>query len=127
MGREGQDQPIEGRGPGREAVSGSDAAAAAADAAGARADQQHLRTIQKERQARVAKAVLALAIAVILIIFILSNSAATRVSFVFFHRSPPLIWVMFACAVMGGILGFLIGRPGKQVRLHRRPREEKGS
>jgi len=75
----------------------------------------------------VAKALVALGLAVILIMFILFNSAATRVSFVFFHRKPPLIWVMFACAVLGGIVGFLIGRPGKQLRLRRRPKEEKKS
>jgi uncharacterized integral membrane protein len=127
MRREEQNQPAGGRGSPHEPVSGSDSAAAAGDAAQVRADQEHLRALQKERQARVAKAVVTLGLAVILIIFILSNSAATRVSFVFFHRKPPLIWVMFACAVLGGIVGFLIGRPGKQVRVRRRPRQEEKS
>jgi uncharacterized integral membrane protein len=105
----------------------ADADMARADAAEVRADQEHLRALQRARQARVAKAVVALGLAAILIIFITSNSKATPVSFVFFDRKPPLIWVMFACAVLGGIVGFLIGRPGKQIRLHRRPKEEKKS
>jgi uncharacterized integral membrane protein len=66
----------------------------------------------------VAKAVAILGIVVILMIFIIANAKAVPVSFVFFHRMPPLIWVMFACAVLGGIVGYLIGKPGRQVRLH---------
>ncbi len=91
----------------------------------AREDQEHLRALQKERQARVAKVVVALAIAVILMLFIIFNSKASRVSFVFFTGHPPLIWVMFACAVLGGILGYLVGRPGRQVTLHRRARQDR--
>ena len=91
----------------------------------AREDHEHLRALQKERQARVAKVVVALAIAVILMLFIIFNSKASRVSFVFFTGHPPLIWVMFACAVLGGILGYLVGRPGRQVTLHRRARQDR--
>jgi uncharacterized integral membrane protein len=90
-----------------------------------KADEEHLRDLQRARQARVAKVVVALAIAVILIIFIVSNSQPVKVNFVFFTRRPGLIWIMFTCAVLGGILGYLIGRPGRQVRLHRK-REDEG-
>jgi uncharacterized integral membrane protein len=90
-----------------------------------KADQEHLRELQRARQTRVAKVLVALAIAVILIIFIVANSQPVKVNFVFFTRRPGLIWIMFTCAVLGGILGYLIGRPGRQVRLHRR-REEQG-
>jgi uncharacterized integral membrane protein len=55
-----------------------------------------------------------------LIAFIVANGDSVPVKFVFFTRRPPLIWVMFACAVLGGILGYMVGRPGKQVRLHRK-------
>jgi len=88
--------------------------------AGARAaDQAQLRRLQKERQTRVAKVIAALVIVGILIAFIVSNSQSVKVRFVFFTRYPALIWVMFACAVLGGIVGYLIGRPGRQVRMHR--------
>jgi uncharacterized integral membrane protein len=90
-----------------------------------KADGEHLRDLQRARQARVAKVIVALAIAVILIIFIVSNSQPVKVNFVFFTRRPGLIWIMFTCAVLGGILGYLIGRPGRQVRLHRK-REDQG-
>jgi uncharacterized integral membrane protein len=89
-----------------------------------RADQEHLRELQRARQGRLVKVLVGLIIAVILIVFILTNSQAVTVNFVFVKRKPPLIWVMFGCAVLGGILGYLVGRPGKQIRFHRRRREE---
>jgi uncharacterized integral membrane protein len=89
-----------------------------------KADQEHLHELQRARQVRVAKVLVALAIAVILIIFIVSNSQPVPVDFVFLTRHPRLIWVMFACAVLGGLVGYLIGRPGKQVRLHRRRQDQ---
>jgi uncharacterized integral membrane protein len=110
MRREG-DQP--GRMPGQP------------DDSARKADAEHLRELQKERQARVTKAIIALALAVILVVFIIQNSQRVEAHFVFFTHEARLIWVMFACAVLGGILGFLLGRPGKQVRLHRRKDEPK--
>jgi uncharacterized integral membrane protein len=85
-----------------------------------RADREHFRELQKARQGRVVKTLLALTLAVVFIVFILTNSQAVTVNFVFVKRKPPLIWVMFGCAVVGGIFGYLVGRPGKQIRLHRR-------
>ena len=84
-----------------------------------RADQEHLRELQKARQARLAKLLAALIIAVLLIIFILSNSRAVPISFVFFTGRQRLIWVMFFCAVLGGVIGYLVGKPGRRARLHR--------
>ena len=113
MRREGSDQPERPVGkPGE----GPD---------GRQAEFDRLRDMEKARQARVAKAVVAIGILVILLIFIVSNSQGVKVHYVFFTRNPPLIWVMFACALMGGILGYLVGRPGKQVRIRRGSKEEK--
>jgi uncharacterized integral membrane protein len=89
-----------------------------------RADREHLRQIQRDRQARVVKAIVALAIVAVLILFIITNSQPVEVDFVFVTRHPRLIWVMFACAILGGIAGYLLGRPGRQIRLHRRRDEE---
>ena len=85
-----------------------------------KADREHSRQLQRERQSRVAKAIVGLFILGVLIAFIVSNGHSVKVNFVFVTRQPPLIWVMFACAVLGGILGYLVGRPGKQVRFHRK-------
>ena len=88
-------------------------------AEGRREDLAHLRDLRLDRQRRVVKVVVGLAIVVILMIFIIANAHPVKVSFVFVTRMPPLIWVMLACTVLGGIVGYLIGRPGRQVRLHR--------
>ncbi len=90
------------------------------------ADREHLRELQRARQGRVVKTLLALTLAVLFIVFILTNSQAVTVNFVFVKRKPPLIWVMFGCAVVGGILAYLVGRPGKQIRFHRRRRDDEG-
>jgi uncharacterized integral membrane protein len=84
-----------------------------------KADQEHYRDLQRARQARVAKVLVILFLAGVLIAFIVANSQSVVVHFVFVTRRPALIWVMFFCALVGGIVGYLIGRPGKQVRLHR--------
>lgn len=84
-----------------------------------REDEAHLRELQRARQARVAKLVVALAIVIILIVFVVQNSQRVPVDFVFVTRQSRLIWVMVVCAILGGIVGYLVGRPGKQVRLHR--------
>ena len=90
-----------------------------------RADQEHSHQLQRERQARVAKAVVGLFILGVLIAFIVANGHSVKVNFVFVTRQPPLIWVMFSCAVLGGILGYLVGRPGRQVRFHRKKEDER--
>lgn len=81
----------------------------------ASAEERQLAALRRARQGRVAKVLVALAIIAILIVFVISNSQPVPVDFVFVTRHPRLIWVMFACAVLGGIAGFLIGKPGRQV------------
>ena len=89
-----------------------------------RAQQDQLRGLQRARQARVVKVVVALVILVVLIIFVIANSDPVKVNFVVVTRHPRLIWVMIFCAVLGGILGYLIGRPGR-LAARGRPKEEK--
>jgi uncharacterized integral membrane protein len=88
-------------------------------------DAEHHRALQRARQRRVAKLLVALFIVVVLIVFIVQNSKTVPVDYVFFTRHSKLIWVMLACAVLGGIVGYLVGRPGKQLRFHRRDEAEK--
>jgi uncharacterized integral membrane protein len=81
--------------------------------------------LRRERQTRVAKVLVALFLLGVLVAFIVANSQSVVVHFVFVTRRPALIWVMFTCAVLGGIIGYLIGRPGKQVRLRRQKEQPK--
>jgi uncharacterized integral membrane protein len=87
-------------------------------------DEMVLRQISRERQSRVAKVVVGLAVLVVLILFVLWNSQSVKVNFVFVSGHPPLIWVMLACAVLGGLLGYLVGKPGRQIRVRRRQAKE---
>ena len=89
-----------------------------------RDEQAREKETDRERRARLVKVLVALGIAIVLLIFITTNSQGVKVHFVFFTSRPPLIWVMFACAVLGGALGYLIGKPGQQLTLRRRkPRD----
>jgi uncharacterized integral membrane protein len=114
MSQEGQSQPSSGSHWGQTGSSqqpsgrppGSDVS---------RVQQDQLKALERARQARVVKILVALAILVILIIFVIANSSPVKVNFVVLTRHPRLIWVMIACAVLGGIVGYLIGRPGRQV------------
>lgn len=89
-----------------------------------RADRQHLRELQRARWLRLAKVLVALAIVVSFIIFVIQNSQAVPVDFVFLTSYPRLIWVMVACALLGGVVGYLIGKPPRNLRLHRRSGDE---
>jgi uncharacterized integral membrane protein len=89
------------------------------ESAASRADQEQMHRLQRDRQTRVAKAIALLVILGVLIAFIVANSQSVTVHFVFFTRRPALIWVMFACALLGAILGYLIGRPARRTRLPR--------
>jgi uncharacterized integral membrane protein len=75
----------------------------------------------------VAKLLIVLALLVIVIIFVIANSQGVEVDFVFATRHPPLIWVMLGSAFLGGIIGYAVGRPGKELRRlrDRRGRDEK--
>jgi uncharacterized integral membrane protein len=71
----------------------------------------------------VAKVLAALVVVILFVTFVIANSQGVEVDFVFVTRRPPLIWVMLACTVLGGIAGYVIGRPGKELRRLRRPKD----
>jgi len=79
-------------------------------------DDERMRQLQRHRQTRAAKSIVLLAIIALLVLFIVWNAHSVKVSFVFGDADVGLIWVMLACAVLGGIIGFIIGRPGRAFR-----------
>jgi uncharacterized integral membrane protein len=87
------------------------------------ADQAHQRAQDRARRGRFVKVLIALVLIVVFIVFVTSNARETRVSFVFFKSDIALIWVMFGCAVVGGIVGYLIGKPGRQILREKKPKE----
>ncbi|MBI2238039.1 MAG: hypothetical protein HYU54_05875 [Actinobacteria bacterium] len=84
-----------------------------------------LDVIRKATRRRVVLMLSILALVVFLIAFVIQNSTRVEISFVFFSREVRPIWLMVTSAVLGGIVGYLVGRPGKQIRLGRRKDEPK--
>jgi uncharacterized integral membrane protein len=108
-------------GPGAQPPSPAPSSAKPADSSGTAAagpsEPEHsLDQVAKARRRRTAKAVLALLIFVFLVLFVVANSQPVEVNFLFFTAHPRLIWVMVTCAVLGGVLGYLLGRPGSEAR-----------
>jgi uncharacterized integral membrane protein len=106
------------RGPGAAPPPGSsDASAATA------AEPDHALTeVARARRRRATKAVAALVVFVLLVLFIVANAQPVEVNFLVGTFHPRLIWVMVTCAVLGGFLGYLLGRPGNEAK----PKKRKG-
>ncbi len=103
--------PEEGGAPERQA-----AEAAGAEQA-ARAEQ--LRALGRARRRRATAAVVGVVALVLLAAFVVRNAQPVEVNFVFLTRHPRLIWVMMACAVLGGIVGYVLGSPRRRERRER--------
>jgi uncharacterized integral membrane protein len=82
------------------------------------ADREHLRRLQRERQRRLVKAVVVLVILVLLVVFVIQNSDRVPIDFIFVTRRSRLIYVLIVTALLGGVAGYLLGRPGKRTRPH---------
>jgi lipopolysaccharide assembly protein A len=82
------------------------------------ADREHQDQLRRVRQTRLAKAIVILTLLVLLAIFVIKNSHPVAINYVFLTRDTRLIWIMLACAVVGFVIGYLVGRPGKAFRFH---------
>jgi uncharacterized integral membrane protein len=89
-----------------------------------RADEEHLRKLRRVRRSRAAKGLTLALLAVMFITFVSQNSRAVEVRFLSWTWSVGLIWVFVMAAGLGAVAGFLISRPGKQLRLHEPSPEE---
>lgn len=54
------------------------------------------------------------AIVILLLAFVLSNRDTVNVDFLVFDINVALIWVLVGQAVLGGIVGFLLGRRSRK-------------
>ena len=88
-------------------------------------DDERMRQLQKHRQNRAAKSIVLLGVLTLLVLFIVWNAHKVSVSFVFGDAEVGLIWVMLACAILGGIAGFIVGRPGRAFRFGRDDKDDK--
>jgi uncharacterized integral membrane protein len=67
---------------------------------------------------RGAKAIVAALVLVLLIVFVIRNSQRVNVDFIVTQGHFRLIWVIVICSILGGIVGYLLGRPPR-ARRHR--------
>lgn len=78
-----------------------------------RTQLQQMEDRQRERLLKVGQLTL---IAIVFITFVLQNAGGVNVHFLLFALNIRLIWVIFGCAFLGGLAGYLIGRPDKSLR-----------
>ena len=75
-----------------------------------------LQQLEAQRAERLVKIVQLTLIAVVFAVFVLQNADPVDVSVLIFSLNIALIWVIFGCAALGGVAGYLIGRPEKSLR-----------
>jgi uncharacterized integral membrane protein len=75
-----------------------------------------LMQLEANRRDRLVRVLQLTLIAIVFIAFVLQNAQPVNVHFLLFSLNIRLIWVIFGCAVLGGIAGFLIGRPDRNLR-----------
>ncbi len=62
----------------------------------------------------IVKVIVALILLILFIIFVAGNSREVTVDLVFTTAQVRLIWVFLACALIGAVIAFLVGRPGRR-------------
>lgn len=80
-----------------------------------RADSEWQVAERKRRNALLVRVVIGLVLLVLFVIFVSLNSHSVRVHFVFFETRAPLVWVFLICALIGGLVAFLLGRTGRRA------------
>lgn len=84
-----------------------------------------LQNLEAERAERLMKVGQLTLIAIVFITFVLQNSEGVNVTFLLFSLNIRLIWVIVGCGLLGGLAGYLIGRPDKSFRTLLQPERDK--
>ena len=70
----------------------------------------------KDDRSAALKIALGLLLVILFVLFIIQNSKRVEVDFVFFQKRIRLVWVFLACAVLGAVAAWLIGRPRRRAQ-----------
>ncbi len=86
---------------------------------------------KKRRTALVVRLVLGLTLLALFVIFVSLNSDEVPVHFILTETRTPLAWVFLVCALIGGLVAYLLGRQGrrstrKYIKELERKLEERG-
>lgn len=73
------------------------------------------RRLDREQRGAALKIGFGLFLLIIFVLFIIQNSGRVPVDFVFFTRRIRLIWVFLACALLGSLVTWLVGRPRRRA------------
>ena len=71
---------------------------------------------RRRRRRRLVRTGGVLVLAVLVLVFVLDNAQPVEVRFWGVHSHPRLIWVIVGCLVIGGVLGYLVGRPTRRKK-----------
>ena len=75
-----------------------------------------LQTLEAERRERLTKVFQLTLIAIVFMVFVLQNAEAVPVELLFFSLNIRLIWVIVGCGLLGGVAGYVIARPEKNLK-----------
>jgi uncharacterized integral membrane protein len=65
--------------------------------------------------ATIAKVIVGLVVVILFIVFVAQNSQLVTINFVFGDARVRLIWVFVACALIGALAAYLLGRSGRRA------------
>jgi uncharacterized integral membrane protein len=83
----------------------------------------------RRRRRRLTRTVAGLVVLVAVISFVVQNAHSVTVRLWFYTGHPELIWVVVGSLVVGGLVGYLVGHPGRRRRVPggRRRRRQAGA
>lgn len=73
------------------------------------------RRLDKEQRTAALKVTVGVVIAVLFLLFVVQNWERVPVNFVFFEKRLPLVGVFLACALIGAVVAWLVGRPRRRA------------
>lgn len=73
------------------------------------------RRLDKEQRTAALKVTVGVVIAVLFLLFVVQNWEPVPVNFVFFEKRLPLVGVFLACALIGAVVAWLVGRPRRRA------------
>ena len=73
------------------------------------------RRLDRNQRTAALKIGIGLFILILFVLFIIQNSVRVPVDFVFFTRRIRLIWIFLACALIGSLITWLVGRPRRRA------------